>query len=90
MAIITVGPGKDYTTITAAVVASRVGTRYDFDTIEIYNGTYTENVTDNNSHYLTIKAAAGQTPIMDGEHTTINAFVHGALTGMWTIEKSFY
>lgn len=45
MAVLTVGPGKSYGTISSALAAARTGSQFDFDTIEIYNDTYNETVT---------------------------------------------
>jgi hypothetical protein len=67
MATITVkaAGGGDYTTLQAGCDAATAG-----DTIEVYNGTYNENVDiDTNSGgagtEITLKAAAGQTPAMN-------------------------
>ncbi|HRP01584.1 MAG TPA: fibronectin type III domain-containing protein [Candidatus Kapabacteria bacterium] len=59
---ITVGPGKDYTTIQAAVTAANGG-----DIIEVYSATYTENVNvPGGKNGLIIKEASGENAILDG------------------------
>ncbi|HEY3274885.1 MAG TPA: cellulase family glycosylhydrolase [Methanocella sp.] len=57
--VITVGPTGNYKTIQAAVDAAKPG-----NTIVVSSGTYKENVVVRKS--ITIKAASGATPIVDG------------------------
>lgn len=83
--------GEDFTTISAAVAAA-----VDGDTIEVYDGTYNENIIVNKE--LTITAASGNSPIVDGgsgacfgiykaaglSNVTIEGFeIQNATYGIW-------
>lgn len=61
-ATLTVGPGKTYATIQAAVTAANGG-----DIIEVYSATYQENVNiPGGKNGLIVREAAGETAILDG------------------------
>ena len=75
-----VGPGKIYTTIASAVAAATGG-----DTILVYTDTYYEHVVINKA--LTIKAATGESPIIDGSGSgTCFGIYNGAGLSDVTIE----
>jgi len=73
------GGGGDFTTINGAVNAA--GTLAG-DTVEVYTGTYNETVSRLLAN-LTIRAAAGQTPVFDSNNTKSNAIL--TYTG-WVIQ----
>ncbi len=54
MAIITVGPARDYTTISAAVAAANAG-----DTIDVAAGTYTNDFPTGITQDLTLQGVGG-------------------------------
>ena len=75
MATLTVGSGKDYSTIEAALAAANTN-----DTISIDAGTYTEYHLDFYDAGLTIKAASEVTGsvILDGEGSTSKEYAFWA------------
>jgi hypothetical protein len=71
---LTVGPGQEYGTIQSAVNAAQPG-----DTIDVYSGTYTEQVTiPQGLNNLTLEAAPGQTVAIKAPSTmdSSGAIVH--------------
>jgi hypothetical protein len=66
--ILRVGTGQPYTTIAAALAAVQAG-----QTIELYNGTYNEVIVTaragTQAQPITIRAAAGQSPVVTGIST---------------------
>lgn len=79
-ATLTVGPGRDYSTIGSAVTASTAG-----DTISVYSDSYSETVTINKSN-LTVQAASGESPILTGRFSVsaTNATIRGLVIQGWT------
>jgi len=77
-----VGSGKTYSTITAALAQlyTDVGSNAftETQTIRVYDGTYTETVAPDTNlnptadYGLVIEAAAGNSPVIDGESTRVN------------------
>jgi len=86
MATITVGVGKDYSSIYTALSNARVGTAGDYDIIEVYDGTYTEEVISSVVDYIEIKAAPSAAPILDGETTRDYAFWKVGSSGAWIVD----
>ncbi|MBI4947334.1 MAG: right-handed parallel beta-helix repeat-containing protein [Bacteroidetes bacterium] len=82
--LFTVGSAQEYSTIQSAlddVYICWTTTAFDADVeVRVYNGTYTETVTTNSalvpgvSGRLLIKAASGQSPVIDGASTRARAF----------------
>ena len=67
LAIITVGTGQQFATIGAGVAAANAG-----DTVEVFNGTYTEQVTITKS--ITLENAATNTPIIQAPTSLVSNF----------------
>lgn len=87
MAILDVGDGKTYSTITAAVAAARTGSEYDYDIIEIYdNKTYNETIATGSLEWVKFRAAEGNYPIIDRAGGGNQAFYKQNYGGRWIVE----